>query len=1228
MSPRLEALLADDRRARRAAQQEHGPPLVLEAGAGTGKTATLVARLLAWCLGAGWAGAEAKQAEAREPVAASVLDGLVALTFTEAAAAEMAERFAAALAKVATGTAVPGFAPELLELPAETLAARARELTGQLDRLAISTLHAFCARLLKSYPLEAGVHPAFGVDADGSATAALVRELLDEELPAAYQREGPALALAEAGLGPADLARALGELVAAGVSAAALERDPFDGPSLAAWHARLAARLTAFAASAAPLAVVSARSKRVHSARHWVASLTERLAAAPAGGAGAEALEAFLGAWLEGSDEGDLKRLKDWGKGELGKGEQEALGSALEAFARAAGDLAAELEAASRLAPRRLDAARRALAPWLAQVEREKRQRGVLAYGDLLTGARDLLERQPRVRARERRRLAQILVDEFQDTDRLQCDLLRALALDGPVDERPGLFLVGDPKQSIYGWRSADLAAYDGFLDEVAAAGGRVERLSINFRSLPEILLEVERTVAPVMTRQPGVQPAFQPLVANPEGAALVAGEQGRVERWVSWTPLEVDDAGKVRAGGPKTRSRAASELEARAVAQDLARRGRDGGLAWSQAALLLRSMGDVDLVLRALEAAGVPYAVARDRSYYRHREVIDAAALVRAVLDPGDTLALATVLRAPWVGVPDAALVALWREGLPALVAELEGAPTERLRAAIARAANQVPGTLGEPKNKVPGTLGGPENEVPGTLGALENQVPENQVPGFLGVAAWPAALLDFLATLGRLRLSFATESTAAFLERLRSETLAEGVEAARYLGRFRVANLERFFRRLATTLDAGGSVHEALRFLRSAVAEARDEAAGAPAEAPEEAVQVMTLHGAKGLEFDHVYLLQTHKDPPGRRGDRGCQAELVADGAEPRHELSLFGWPSLGWQAVLDRRAEREAAELARLLYVAETRAARRLVVAGAPSDSRARTPRSLADLLAGRSGAAPPLLEAFRTGGPGSEILGEDGVRWWFPEIVEGERRALEASAGFDLGPVAAALAERSIELQAAARRSRRSLRGAVSAEAHERLEASQRESAEALSPPARRELALAVGTAVHAALEHADWREPAQALLGTAEAALQAALVSLPDARNRDEAAERARALLHRLVEGPLGERLRTLAPAILARELPVLLPGTSEGDGPVGFLAGSIDLLYRDPETGELVVADYKTDEVTNEAELEARAHAYTPQLAAYGRALEEALELPQPPRLELWFLAPGWRVVC
>ena len=175
---------------------------MLEAGAGTGKTTTLIGRLLAWCLGAGWdraggarwpsglAAGRPRGPAAPERMAAAVLRGVVAITFTEAAAAEMAARAARELGALARGDEPPpgSIAPVLP--PPDERTRRARALLGTLDHLAVRTIHAFCRGLLADHPLEAGLHPELTVDADGRLLEEVVRETVEAGAARGLRRPG------------------------------------------------------------------------------------------------------------------------------------------------------------------------------------------------------------------------------------------------------------------------------------------------------------------------------------------------------------------------------------------------------------------------------------------------------------------------------------------------------------------------------------------------------------------------------------------------------------------------------------------------------------------------------------------------------------------------------------------------------------------------------------------------------------------------------------------------------------------------------------------------------------------------------------------------------------------------------------------------------------------------------------------------------------------------------
>jgi len=1209
-----------DRSARREAQRRFDRPLILQAGAGTGKTTTLVARLLAWSLGAGWELALARRAArpaarpslrpegegSPERIAADVLRGVVAITFTEAAAAEMAGRTARELDALARGESRPDWLdPEVLPSEAETFA-RARALLGALDHLQVRTIHAFCLGLLADHPLEAGVHPRLTVDAEGRLLEEVVRETVEVALREGYGEPGDPylIALAVRGFGPQEIVEALTILAAAGLPARVLTEDPLGPEPLRAFRDRLAAAAAGVHELVAPR-LQGGRAPNARAIESGLRVLLDRLRKEREEG---EVSLFTLKVWI---DEGMPAKLTDhlrkWVKGPANATETPLFeGTDLRTRAD---ELSRLLRHWQRIDPELLDAGRRALGPLLAAVERELRSRGIATFDALLTGAESLLARHPEVRARVRRQIDQLLVDEFQDTDRVQCELLRWIALDGPRDERPGLFLVGDPKQSIYGWRSADLRAYDGFVELARRHGGDVERLIENFRSVPAILSEVARVIAPVMREAPGLQPPFEPLLAcdrRRDDPGFARAGRAPVEHWVSWK----------RADG-KTSAVEAAELEAAALAADVRSLHDREGVAWREVAVLLRGTGDLNVYLEALRRSRIPFAVGRDKEYYRRREIIEAAALVRAVLDPGDHLALLTVLRSLLVGVPDAALIPLWRRGFPGLVTDLAPArlDEERMRERL--------------------------HELRDLVEAAAAEIPQD-IPGMASLRGWEKGLLAAVEHLAVLRRSFESEPADLFVERLRRLFLPEALEAARYLGPYRLANLDRFFRQLLAAIeDGGGDLTAILRSLRRSIAEAREAEEGRPKDGAEDAVQVMTIHGAKGLDFGHVYLVQLHKAPGGDDGT-GTEVGRLEGGG---FELRLFGAPTLGFDRVEAERRAVEAAERVRTLYVAMTRAKDRLVLMGiwpGPGEEGGLRPpeqaRTHMDLLAWRPD-RPALAELWERDG------GADAAEalWKLPALWAGlDGTETGAASGGDGAALAEPeeIARASVALRAdraaAEARLSRAWGGAASEEAHEllreELAAHRLDEGEDGVARARvsnkdrggggldREAAMALGGAVHRALEEWDLAADPREELARQRTHLPAYLAPLARGEVLDAALPRAEELLDRFAGSRLLDRLRGLAGRIVARELPVLLPPRDAPQAPVGVVTGAVDLVYRDPETGLLVIADYKTDEVEDPEELARRAAVYAPQGATYVRALQEALDLPQAPRFELWFL--------
>jgi ATP-dependent helicase/nuclease subunit A len=1187
----VDGLREEDARARVVAQREFTRPVVVEAGAGTGKTTALVARVLAWSFGPGWDRAVESAAPTAEgvrsgSVAAQVLRGIVAITFTEKAAAEMSERIGGALLEVERGELVDWLEAPEPALPAAELCTRARALRGSLDHLVVQTIHAYCRRLLVENSLDARLHPNLEIDADGRLQEQAVRSAMETSLESAYANSGHPdfLALAARGFGPREIEQALIALLDAGFPSQMLASDPATPERISALIARLREQIEGYAAIADG-ALLTGGSVTIGTAEFldWLrATLNEQPPSDRVG------FDAFVGQLCERLTDSILNRLKKWRKGDFNKSETAAVGDRAKQLAACIGELVLHFEHVVAIDLDLLDAARSALEAPHAAAEAQLRSAGVLTFSALLGEVRVLLRDRPDVAARIRAGIDQLLVDEFQDTDHCQCEIVRALALEGPEDARPGLFIVGDPKQSIYSWRRADLGAYHAFVEEVCESRGELVRLSVNFRSVPDVLDEVERVIEPVMKPIPGVQPAFERLIASPEHVDAEGFRGDRLRPVEHWLSTGWDGNGD---GQRATSTAEAAQIEALALARDLRELHDQHGVAWKSIGVLFRSRGDWEIYLPALRQAGVPYAAEGDRNYYRRREVIDASCLVRCVLDPNDQLALISYLRSVAVGVPDAAWIPLWSRDFPDQFARLDGSDPET----IARIADSI-------------------RDAARSVAA--------EVPGIDRIAGWEENLLWAISDIAQLRASFACDSADVFIEKLRTRTLFEATESARYLGAWRCANLERFFREIGLELEAGRDPHELVRRLRAAVATEEIAEEGRPADLMADAVKVMTIHGAKGLGFEHVYLMQLHKG-----GGGGPERPTQTAEFEGGFEYQLFGVPTLAWDCVLRERERSAEAERVRLLYVAMTRAKQRLVLTGLWPDHRRHSGR-------GQKGQAiehlQPRIESTEglegwLSGPAldgaSDFVDGFGARWLLPDLEAGEAAAPSGTRvnGAEL-PSESEVCDASHRLAglrvSAAERMLRPVAAAASARGREGDDPEVFERGGSRDNGAA---ARAIGSAIHRALEEFDFSADLEEEVERQRDAVARDLAQSTDDNRADETVAAGTQLWDQVARGRLFARLRELSDRIVARELSVLSPPIDDA-GPVGYFTGQIDLVYRDPDSDEMVIVDYKTGALGDRDGLRSPEASYVQQGDAYRRALESAFELPYTPRFELWFL--------
>jgi ATP-dependent helicase/nuclease subunit A len=685
------------------------------------------------------------------------------------------------------------------------------DLARDIERAWISTIHGFCSRLLRAHPFEAGLDPGFRVLDDSQARVLQSEAFTDALARFCAGREPERLALL-ATYGSSRLATMLGgvyERLRSAGRPLELGRAETGGlaEALAALHDCARAILDGGAAGGA----------RAHAERAL------ELPAAP---------ESLL----------DLRELRP-------DPPDESLAGFLDALA------AVESAALEEIAARDRDLLQELLLGFDAAYAEAKARESALDFEDLQLRARDLLGDE-RVRERTQWRFRSVLVDEFQDTNRLQCELVDALACEE-------LFFVGDEFQSIYRFRHADVGVFRERRDE---AGG-VLALTQNYRSRPEILAVVNE----VFGTEFGT--TFEPLVAAGRFPEPVFGPG---------VELLVTDKDAFKGSGIHWR-----EAEARRLAERVRELVDAGEAAPGEIVLLFAAGTDAERYEEALRAEGLPTYRAAGRGYFGQQQVGDLVAYLRLLQNRYDDEALVTVLASPFVGVSNDGLVL------------------------VRRAAGRRP------------LFAGIERELPETLGARDRRLVE-----------------AFRQRYERL----VRASERAGLERLCEQIVVEHdydlAVLAQWDGRRRYANLRKLAR-LARSYESlrGPNVEGFTRFLRDQEAAGAREVEAASEEEGADAIRLLTVHAAKGLEFKVVVLADAGRLPPSPAADEILVLPDGRFGFRVVHPATGRREPVFGWDAMREAEQSADQAENRRLLYVAMTRAVDRLIVSGAVDTASAR-------------------------------------------------------------------------------------------------------------------------------------------------------------------------------------------------------------------------------------------------------------------------------------------------
>ena len=839
----LNALHQADRDARIAALTALERTLLVEAGAGSGKTSVLAGRVTSLL------------ASGRAP------GTIAAITFTELASGELRERVSVFVEEVARGEVRADLQAAFPNGPSRAQQEALIRARDKLDQLVCTTIHGFCQMLLTPYPVEAGMDPGASIVDPATAQARFAETLdawLRERLSGTRKPDDLLVTLYLDDPGKTDtLLRLVAGRLLRHRSARVPELERMDDGLREMREAVLAFRefLEQATCHEAETAAI-------------VAELETLLKAAPGSGSGeAETLLHLLKFPAPASSAkagGDFKAYKKLGKWRAAaKGNRSVMNA--ERLHEQAGECYALCEAAHEAAKSYATGRiLRILAGELTEVverfDQDKRRAALIDFDDLLIKTRDLLAVQPAVRAALGKRFTAVLVDEFQDTDPLQCEILWRLCGDpsGAAQQwtswtlRPGaLFLVGDPKQAIYRFRDADVACYVDARTRLLAADPEA-RLFIgqNFRSVGGILAWVnERFEGPLsLPLQPGFEPLFTRIEALPGQLPVAA------------LPVTVPDGGKADA---------IRDAEAEAVAAFCARiigtlpvRSGSGVRPCRPDDIVLLAPGGKDLwrYERALEAEGIAVSTQAGKGFYRRQEVQDLIALTRVLADARDTLALGALLRGPLVGLTEEQLLDVVagldavEDGLPRLHL---WTPLEQVMVPVARA----------------------------VLGVLQ------------GLARHARTTTPFV-----LLCQAVEELQVRALLRQRQGRTAERA----------LANLDQFLEG-ARAYDLRGLTAFSVA-MRAQWTEAQRAIEGRP-DTEQQSVSLVTMHASKGLEWPVVIPINTGSGVVNKQ-------EAVVDRDGLLH-LRVFGHYGPGAREAFAFELEERERERHRLWYVATTRA-----------------------------------------------------------------------------------------------------------------------------------------------------------------------------------------------------------------------------------------------------------------------------------------------------------------
>ena len=1097
-----------DNDARRVILDHLDETLFVEASAGTGKTASLVGRVVNLV-----------------STGRATLDRIAAITFTEAAAAELRDRIRQELEKSAAHS---GRSDDEREY--------CRQGIADLDQAAIRTLHAFAALLLHERPLEAGLPPAFETT-DEIAAGIKFNEVWNAWLDAALEEDSP---LAPHLASALTLGMTLTQLKDTALEFHRNYTDLTDA-SFGATDSSPAAAAPMLA-EAGPELERLCQFSRLGSGDRLYSHVQSKLAALRRLGGAQPGSPAACRLMLRVLPlKFNRGRQSDWDT-DPHSGDNAC--AALKGMLKELDDAASEEIEQARLAA--LLPILEGLRGFALDYAHQRRAEGRAEFHDLLVWARELLRDNLEVRDHFRRRFSHLLIDEAQDTDPIQAEIAMFLAESVPdnreeqadshrpksweqiAPQKGKLFVVGDPKQSIYRFRRADVAQMIQLQQRMEQSGGRTVSLVQNFRSQKTLVAWVNQVFGKWMEEDRQEDGGTGYVQANYEQMSpRWDGDTGSPFRPRVWALADEESGGRIE----DIRRQEAEDIAAllcQIVAQGWQTLDREATetaghecyrpVKYSDICILMPSRTGLQALERGIEGQNIPYRLESASLIFETQEIRDLLNCLKAIDDPADQIATAAALRSPAFGCSDVDLLRHYEDG-------------GRFN------------YLEEPD----GTREGPVSEALGALQKLHEERSWNSV----------GTLIDrFLRERGLME-------AAVGHPRMREQW-------RRY--RFMVERAWQF------AAAGGNSLRAFVEWVEDQISErARVTEAPVP-ESDEEAVRVMTVHAAKGLEFPVVILTginSAHSTRVNRAVFDRNQARVEVGIGSGNNRFATENYDTLAeWEK---RMSE---AEGVRLMYVASTRARDHLVLslrrssrgganspAGKISDFLAETPELWHPVLPVLPDCPPETIDT---------ELEDDGETQDAPVPVEhsvqardsweNERKRLIDEMGRPASAAATALG-----------RNKRD----------DREDKGEQETEE---PWRRGRAGTSVGRAVHAVLQAID-------LDAGNDIAYRARAMAVAEGVPSREG-EIVR-LSRVAVDSDIVKR--AVASGRLWREVPVAVATGG------GSLHGFIDLLFE--EADGLVVVDYKTDSVSA-AETAAAVLRYRLQGGAYAYAIQQLTGKP------------------